>query len=207
MTVLKAIRNYVVDGESDSGLGGAARMAFSFLKAQVDRDLVKWEDARRKRSEAGKTGAESTNKRKSSAKVGNAEQFPAKVAEGGNAEQYPANPAVNVNVNGNVNVPYKNVGCIAPPSRSQSEKERFVPPTVEQVAEYVKQRRSSVDPQGFIDFYTSKGWMVGKTPMKDWKAACRNAEHWERWEKKPVDSRNTLKTDADYDTGGDFFSC
>ena len=23
--------------------------------------------------------------------------------------------------------------------------------------------------------------MVGKTPMKDWKAACRNAEKWERW--------------------------
>lgn len=58
---------------------------------------------------------------------------------------------------------------------------RFLPPTVEQVAEYVKQRGSRVDPQGFIDFYTAKGWMIGKTPMKDWKAACRNAESWERW--------------------------
>ena len=26
--------------------------------------------------------------------------------------------------------------------------------------------------------------MVGKTPMKDWKAACRNAEKWERWGNK-----------------------
>ena len=43
------------------------------------------------------------------------------------------------------------------------------------------ERHSPVDPQGFIDFYASKGWMVGKTPMKDWKAACRNAEKWERW--------------------------
>ena len=58
---------------------------------------------------------------------------------------------------------------------------RFVPPTVEQVAEYVRSRGSSVDPQGFIDFYEAKGWMVGRTPMKDWKAACRNAESWERW--------------------------
>lgn len=58
---------------------------------------------------------------------------------------------------------------------------RFVPPTVEQVAEYVKQRGSRVDPQGFIDFYAAKGWLIGKAPMKDWKAACRNAEHWERW--------------------------
>ena len=45
----------------------------------------------------------------------------------------------------------------------------------------MRQRGSRVDPQGFVDFYESKGWMIGKTPMKDWKAACRNAEHWERW--------------------------
>ena len=60
---------------------------------------------------------------------------------------------------------------------------RFLPPTVEEVAEYVKQRGSAVDPQGFVDFYAAKGWMIGKTPMKDWKAACRNAEGWERWTK------------------------
>ena len=64
---------------------------------------------------------------------------------------------------------------------------RFLPPTVEQVAEYVKQRGSAVDPQGFIDFYAAKGWLIGKTPMKDWKAACRNAEGWERWT-KPVNA-------------------
>lgn len=80
---------------------------------------------------------------------------------------------------------------------------RFLPPTVEQVAEYVKLRGSKVDPQGFIDFYEAKGWMIGKTPMKDWKAACRNAESWERWGKK-TDSRNAVKTDADYDGGESF---
>ena len=91
-----------------------------------------------------------------------------------------------------------------PPTRSRPEKKRFIPPTVEQVTEYVKQRGSKVDPQGFIDFYASKGWMIGKTPMKDWRAACRNAEHWERWEKKPVDMRNAVKAAADYTTEGAF---
>lgn len=57
---------------------------------------------------------------------------------------------------------------------------RFTPPTLAEVQSYVAERHSAVDPQGFIDFYESKGWMVGKTPMKDWKAACRNAEKWER---------------------------
>jgi hypothetical protein len=68
--------------------------------------------------------------------------------------------------------------CSPPPT---SAPKRFVPPTLAEVQSYVAERQSPVDPQGFIDFYASKGWMVGKTPMKDWKAACRNAETWERW--------------------------
>lgn len=80
---------------------------------------------------------------------------------------------------------------------------RFTPPTLAEVQSYVAERHSAVDPQGFIDFYESKGWMVGKTPMKDWKAACRNAESWERWQRN--DSRSKVKTTSDYGTE-DFFN-
>ena len=41
---------------------------------------------------------------------------------------------------------------------------RFTPPTLAEVQAYVLERQSPVDPQGFIDFYESKGWLVGKTP-------------------------------------------
>lgn len=58
---------------------------------------------------------------------------------------------------------------------------RFTPPTFAEVQSYIVERHSPVDPQEFIDFYESKGWMVGKSPMRDWKAACRNAEKWDRW--------------------------
>ena len=34
-----------------------------------------------------------------------------------------------------------------------------------------------MDSQRFIDFYESKGWIVGKSKMKDWKAAIRT---WEK---------------------------
>ena len=54
---------------------------------------------------------------------------------------------------------------------------RFAPPDVEEVAAYCLSRRNSVDAQTFVDFYASKGWMVGKNKMKDWKAAVRT---WER---------------------------
>lgn len=66
-----------------------------------------------------------------------------------------------------------------------TNRQRFVPPTIEEVTAYVAERQSKVIPQVFIDFYEAKGWMVGKTKMKDWKAACRNAERWERWDKAP----------------------
>ena len=54
---------------------------------------------------------------------------------------------------------------------------KFAPPTVEEVRAYCMERRNGVDPESFIDFYASKGWMVGKNPMKDWKACVRT---WER---------------------------
>lgn len=57
-----------------------------------------------------------------------------------------------------------------------SRAKRFTPPTVEEVAAYVKERGSDVDAQRFVDFYSSKGWAVGKNPMKDWRAAVRTWE-------------------------------
>lgn len=54
---------------------------------------------------------------------------------------------------------------------------KFVRPTIEEVAEYCRERGNNINPQGFIDHYESNGWKVGKTPMQDWKAAVRT---WER---------------------------
>ena len=51
---------------------------------------------------------------------------------------------------------------------------KFTPPTAEQVREYCYGRGpeyQSIDPEEFVAFYQSKGWMVGKSPMKDWRAA------------------------------------
>jgi len=56
----------------------------------------------------------------------------------------------------------------------------FVPPTYEEVDAYCKERNNNVDPQRFIDFYSAKGWMIGKNKMKDYKAAIRT------WEQRSV---------------------
>jgi hypothetical protein len=50
-------------------------------------------------------------------------------------------------------------------------------PSVEDVALYCEERNNGVDPNKWYDFYASKGWMVGKNKMIDWKACVRT---WER---------------------------
>lgn len=53
----------------------------------------------------------------------------------------------------------------------------FIPPTVDEVSDYCIERNNDIDAEEFVDFYTSKGWMIGKNKMKDWKSAVRT---WER---------------------------
>ena len=63
---------------------------------------------------------------------------------------------------------------------------RFKKPTVPEVEAYVKERVASgaaqIDAGAFCDFYDSKGWKVGKTPMKCWKAAVRTWQNKRREE-------------------------
>ena len=54
---------------------------------------------------------------------------------------------------------------------------KFVKPTLEEITAYSGTRNVRIDASRFFDYYESKGWLVGKAPMKDWKAAVRN---WER---------------------------
>ena len=63
------------------------------------------------------------------------------------------------------------------------KKKNFIVPLVSEIEDYCRLRDNGISAEQFYDFYQSKGWMVGKTKMKDWKAAIRN---WERNRKKDV---------------------
>lgn len=67
---------------------------------------------------------------------------------------------------------------------------KFVPPTADEVKKYCEEKGYTIDVERFIDFYTSKGWMVGKNKMKDWKAAVRN---WMR-QGRATNSNNSSST-------------
>ena len=54
-------------------------------------------------------------------------------------------------------------------------KGRFAPPTVSEVSDYFSERGADpAEAERFVDFYESKGWLVGKAKMKCWKSAVRN---------------------------------
>lgn len=77
----------------------------------------------------------------------------------------------------------------------------FVKPTREEVLAYCRERQSTVSSSAFYDFYESKGWMVGKNHMKDWKAAVRT---WEQKDKQsgryyvPAENRTDGSDDLPY---------
>ena len=72
-------------------------------------------------------------------------------------------------------------------SKSKSKNNIFIAPTVQDVKAYCIERGNNVDPESFIDFYESKGWMVGKNKMKNWKAAVRT------WEKRAREGQSQHK--------------
>jgi hypothetical protein len=176
----RALLVYSMTGEQ-LALCGNERFYAKRVMAQEDRFKASYDDISTTRREAGKAGAAArwqngkrifANGKNGKAIVANGKNGKAIVANGKNG-----NTETNTETKTNTNTQLSN------DSKGDIRAKRFTPPTLAEVQSYVAERHSPVDPQEFIDFYESKGWMVGKTPMKNWKAACRNAEKWERWAK------------------------
>lgn len=70
-------------------------------------------------------------------------------------------------------------------TESKEKRDRFSPPSIEEVTVYCKERGNAIDPQTFIDFYTAKGWKIGNQAMKDWRAAIRTWEKRDCQDSKP----------------------
>lgn len=58
------------------------------------------------------------------------------------------------------------------PNQSKPRVRRFTPPSVDEVREYCSEKGYTFDPEAFVAFYESKGWKVGRNPMRSWQAAC-----------------------------------
>ena len=165
--LLMAIFDYVESG-AEPQLEATPLMAFSFIQAQLDRDLESYRETCKRRAEAGRKSGEARR-----AKAEAAEQEGTKRTD---------NDTDTENENDTENdTDIYNRGNSGESPRKKTT--RFVPPTVEEVQAYCNERGNRVNPEAFVDFYSAKGWMVGKNKMKDWKAAVRT---WEKSENRPT---------------------
>lgn len=82
------------------------------------------------------------------------------------------------------------------PPKNEEKRQKFIKPTVEEIAEYCASRNNGIDAQRFYDYNESVGWMVGPSKkMKDWKAAIRT------WEQKDKEKNNN-KQNNESNTAG-----
>ena len=71
---------------------------------------------------------------------------------------------------------------------------RFQKPTIEEIRQYCLEKGYNVDAEQFFNFYESKGWVVGKAPMKNWRASVST---WNKREKEiPQRKRESRKESA-----------
>lgn len=75
--------------------------------------------------------------------------------------------------------------------KEKNKRVAFHAPSLSEVEEYGKTLSPPfLKSVNFINFYESKGWMVGKSPMKSWQAAVRT------WNLKEVESIASPKKDS-----------
>lgn len=68
---------------------------------------------------------------------------------------------------------------------------RFVPPTLEDVRAYCKERNSSVDPLKFFEYYTAGNWKDSKgNPVRNWKQKLIT------WERRDENGRGDIKSSS-----------
>lgn len=82
---------------------------------------------------------------------------------------------------------YKSVCNTPKVKESKVNENKFVIPTILEIKNYCLEIKNNVDAEKFFNFYESKGWMVGKNKMKDWKACIRT------WESKETHQYSNLK--------------
>lgn len=160
--LFKAILVYVGTGETME-MDAVTNMAFKFIRAQIDRDQDKY----REKCERNRENAQ---KRWNDATVYDRMRTDATVYDGKQSHEVACEP-MHTNTDTDTESDTDTDSDI---ESKEKPKQRFVPPSIADVQNYADSKGLKIDAQRFVDFYSSKGWTVGKSPMKDWRAAVRS---------------------------------
>lgn len=84
-------------------------------------------------------------------------------------------------------------GDESPIGNGNSKGNKFIKPSIEEIESYCRERNNGINANNFFDFYESKGWMVGKNSIKDWKACVRTWESRNKQQKVDVKMERLCK--------------
>jgi hypothetical protein len=168
--------------EEITELTGAAKVAFAFIRPQVERNSGKWEATKVKRAEAGRKGGLKTQADHADVVRANLKQNRSKTEANKQTEAVNVNGNVNVNVNDNVNENVNvngngggndNVSCDTPTATA---------PTLGEISLFFVRIGSKADPQKFYDYYGPEA-----LSNMDWHA---KAEEWKKTQYARTDNSN-----------------
>ena len=177
--LLLAMVRYAKDG-AESNLSGNERFLFPVFKAQIDRDIESYEI----KVSNGLKGGRPKNEDKPEETEENLKK-PNETETNQEESKKTETPKIE---DRRQKIEDKR-------KKIEDSNRRFTPPTLAEVRDYCQERGNNVNPERFIDFYSSKGWRVGNQPMKDWKAAVRTWE--QRDSQKPVQQKTVVAQQYD----------
>ncbi len=158
LIVYRAIACYALD-RVEPELDGMAKILWSLIRPQLDANWKRFDNGCRGGAPKG-----NTNNRYSQSNEITTEVQPKYNQD--TTEVQPNNRIKNIKEK---NKEDKGVG----EESQQAKRTAFVPPSLKEVEDFILSNRYNVNASAFINFYESKGWMIGKNKMKDWKAAVR----------------------------------
>lgn len=165
LRLITALCEYALN-DVEPNLTGLERAVFTSWKANID--------ASQKRRENGKRGGRPKKDDAIPEPVVTNEKTNGFETENQWFSETKPNKKYKVNINDNDN-DKNNTG-----KESAERETRFRKPTVDEVRAYCEERKNKIDAEQFWNYYESKGWKIGKSPMKSWKACVAT---WERYDK------------------------
>jgi hypothetical protein len=169
--LLMAILEYI-NGETPIISDILVDLVFEPVRRQIDRDVEKYEDKSRKNSENGKKGGRPRKANESEENPKNPPLF----FESEKSHTDTDTDTDKVTKTDTKKDTIVSNTDVSPPAPVRVKREVFRPPTLEEVKAYAAEyMKGSIDaPEEFHNHYEARGWLMNKTPMKNWQAAYRN---------------------------------
>lgn len=183
---MMAMIAYASTGEIPS-FEGNERFIWPTIQAQIDRDIAAYEKRCEKNRANGAKGGR-PRKQTDSSETQKTERFSEEPKKANNNDNDKDNDKDN-----DILMEHDGSKGSAEPTEKKKKSKSFVPPTVEEVREYCETRNNGVDPEMFVNFYSSKGWMIGKNKMTSWKNAVITWERNSKPQPQPVRQSNYHK--------------